>query len=87
MVTGKAALPSGSRQQPEREKRTDARGGQKLRGAQRAAPPPRSGGWWWYPRMVLSGGWWSAAGAIAARGEMHGQDRVLFLRVCEKKAD
>ncbi len=30
------------------------------------------------------GGWWSAAGAIAARGEMHGQDRVLFL--CEKKA-
>jgi hypothetical protein len=34
---------------------------------------------------VCPWGWWSAAGVAAAvRGEMHGQDRVLFL--CEKKA-
>ena len=51
-------------------------------GVQRRAT--RCSGGWEVVSTCVPGGWWSAAGVTATRGEMHGQDRVLFL--CENKA-
>ena len=82
--TGKVEARAWSRDTSgQRTRRAGYQGGPHGPRRREAPPPPRSGGWEVVSTCV-PGGWWSAAGVTAARREMHGQDRVLFL--CEKKA-